>query len=273
MRLNTHVIVLFVCSGMAAMILTILLKSLETRPPDVELDLPRETTLPFITGALPTSSVIDVNIGTSYDPMVRREDRGLILVEPLFKICEHLATSATLAADPETVLFCMAISNTTTFATFLEFHKDGVASSLAALVSNDYQAVSRRNVLVMEGVLFFEMLLNNRPLLVVECLKLDMQGFELTLLRHMEPLLTDPRFEFRHIFAECMCPDRPLYEVDNGCDHIDTILTRAGYTVAPDHITHCNMKPKPPHEWSDVRAWKAPGTGSGGECTWEGKRV
>lgn len=223
---------------------------------------------------LPSATTIDVNIGTSYDPMVRRADRGLVLVEPLFKICEHLSTSAALAADPETLLFCMAISNVTTFAAFIEFHNDGVASSLAELKSAaNIKAISRRNVFVMDGVAFFLLLLNDRPHLTVECLKLDMQGFELTLLRHMEPLLTDARFTFNNIFAECMCPNRPLYKnVENGCDHIAALLTHAGYIVAPDHVTHCSMKPKPPHEWSDVRAWKARGTGEG-DCEWEGVRV
>ncbi len=266
MRLRaTHGISLLVCCSVMGVILFAWLR--QSSVCDVTTPPPS-----FITGSLPIASVLDVNIGTSYDPMQRRPGRGLVLVEPLFKICEHLSTSVTLASDPEVVLFCMAISNSTGFATFLEFHTNGVASSLAAIKSPAYKILSRRNVLVMDGRVFFEMLRNGRAQLHVACLKLDMQGFELTLLRHLEPLFADTEhFQFDNILAECMCPGRPLYEhVDNGCDEIDALLTRAGYTVAQDHVRHCNIKPRPPYEWSDVRAWKTP---QGEECVWDGKSL
>ncbi len=198
--------------------------------------------------------MLDVNIGTNYDPMKRRPGTGLVLVEPLFRICENIS----LTLDADTTLFCMALSNTTGFQTFYELSANGVSSSLAHVKPNSshgaYKTTSRRTTLVMDGIAFFLMLLDTRPLLTIECLKLDMQGFELTLLRHMAPLLTDARFDFRNVYAECTCPGRPIYEVENDCSDLDAIFTRAGFTVSREYKAYCARNPK--YEWTDVKAQK-----------------
>lgn len=221
--------------------------------------------------ALPEANIIDVNVGTWIDPMQRRPGRGLVLVEPLFRTCEQLAISTTLASDPEILLLCMALSNYTGFATFQEIFKGGVSSSLAPVMPGsshgNYKTISRRTVQVMDGISFFQMLRQGRPLLEVECIKLDMQGLELTLIRNLAPLLTDPHFVFYHFRIECSCPGRPIYQMDNDCTEIDSIFVLAGYTVSQDYVTYCASRPK--NEWTDLRAWKDIEI----DCTWEGTPV
>lgn len=219
---------------------------------------------------LPSATVLDINIGTNIDPLKRRENRGLVLVDPLFPVCELLSTK--LAKDPEIVFFCLALSNVTGFAAFMEYSKQGVSSSLVAVAPNsshgEFPLITRRTVLVMEGLSFFHMLLNGRERLVIECLKLDMQGFELTLLRNILPLLAHHKqFEFQNIFMECNCPGTAIYLVKNECHDMAVLLQLAGFTVRDTYLTYCAQK-KLVYEWTDLQAYKSPSTGFQ-HCAWD----
>ena len=196
---------------------------------------------------IPPNSEVDVNIGTNYSPFGPMDGRHRILVDPLFGVCDSNAklTSGVTA-------FCFAVSNFTGFATFNEYNRNqGVSSSLAEVSPGtshaNFPILSKRTVLVLEAaVLFKAILLKNTK---VYRLKLDLQGFELTVLRNIQSLLRDSNFVV-HIKAECFCPKGDgvqIYQVDNACDTIAEVLQDAGYET----MGGCSRG-----EWSDVIGYK-----------------
>ena len=196
---------------------------------------------------IPPNTEVDVNIGTNYSPFGPQDDRHRILVDPLFGVCDSNAklTSGVTA-------FCFAVSNYTGFATFNEYnHYGGQSSSLANVAPGTshekFPVLSKRTVLVLEAAVFFKaILLKNTK---IHRLKLDIQGFELTLLRNIQSLLRDSKFVV-HVKAECFCPNKnglQFYQVDNACEKTSTVLKDAGYEIQWD----CQGR-----GWSDVIAYK-----------------
>ena len=79
-----------------------------------------------------------------------------------------------------------------------------------------------------------------------------MQGFDYTVLRNLEPLLSESVARVHNIMAECFYPNKAgkqIYEIDNSCEKIKQYLESLGYT-ARDTRTN--------DEWGDVFAYKAP---------------
>jgi hypothetical protein len=76
-----------------------------------------------------------------------------------------------------------------------------------------------------------------------------MQGYELSTLKNLLPLLKEEKF-VTHILAECFKPSKDgvqIYQVDNDCNSISTLLQTAGYETK---VGRGNS------EWSDVAAYK-----------------
>ncbi len=195
---------------------------------------------------IPPNTEVDVNIGTNYSPFGPQDDRHRILVDPLFGVCDSNAklTSGVTA-------FCFAVSNFTGFATFNEYNTmGGVSSSLANVAPGtshgDFPILSKRTVLVLEATVLFKAILRKNT--KIQRLKLDLQGFELTVLRNIQSLLRDLNFVV-HVKAECFCPNKSglqIYQVENACGKIAEVLQEAGYETQ----WGCRG------EWSDVIAYK-----------------
>jgi hypothetical protein len=171
--------------------------------------------------------------------------RKLVLVDPLFEVCDKVSRRKGV------YFLCIAVSNFTGLSSFREFNNRGLSSSLANVAKGTsherFKVIRMRQVFVLEGlVLFGELLRTNR----IKRVKLDMQGFELSLLRNIRPLLKSHPFE--HIKAECFCPKngKQIYAVDNSCAKIDALLSGEGYVTEQERWkTECAEK-----EWSDVLA-------------------
>lgn len=204
----------------------------------------------------PSGRVLDVNIGTNLTPMQSRKDHHLVLVDPLPKVCNTL--SDFFATDPNVSFFCMALAIYTGFATFNHYNNNnsGVSSSLAKVSSNTsherFGSESRHsNVVVMDALLFFQSLISKN--VFVDALKLDLQGFELSVLRRIEPILSQMPAKINHIFAECFFPNegRQIYQTNNSCTAIAKLLQTHGYTTKVISSTK---------EYGDVEAFKSPAT-------------
>eukprot|EP00578_Thalassiosira_sp_NH16_P023566 CAMPEP_0181103446 /NCGR_PEP_ID=MMETSP1071-20121207/14870_1 /TAXON_ID=35127 /ORGANISM="Thalassiosira sp., Strain NH16" /LENGTH=593 /DNA_ID=CAMNT_0023186521 /DNA_START=111 /DNA_END=1892 /DNA_ORIENTATION=+ len=213
---------------------------------------------------IPKNTVVDMNIGTNYDPLITMEGRHRILVDPLFYVCD---SNAKLTTD--VTAFCFAVSNQTThFSTFLEYNDAGVSSSLSKVSSGTshagFQVKSKKTVLVLEANVLFSAIDNRNT--TIHRLKMDMQGWELSSLRNFFGLLKRPRF-VAHIMAECFCErnGKQIYDVDNSCEKIDQLLKEADYETKGG----CESG-----EWSDVIGYKK-GMGLeffNGSWAWEGRR-
>jgi hypothetical protein len=57
---------------------------------------------------IPSKTVLDMNIGTNYDPFGPQDDRYRILVDPLFGVCD---SNAKLTSNVTS--FCFAVSDYT----------------------------------------------------------------------------------------------------------------------------------------------------------------
>ncbi len=178
---------------------------------------------------IPPNEVIDMNIGTNYSPFDIQDDRYRILVDPLFGVCDSNAKLTSSVTS-----FCFAVSNFTGFATFNEYNMQGGASSSLARVQprtshGNFPILSKRTVLVLEADILFTAI--RRKNTQIHRLKLDMQGYELTVLRNIQNLLQDTELVV-HIMAECFIPDNAglqIYQVENSCDEISSVLQTAGY--------------------------------------------
>jgi len=169
-----------------------------------------------------------MNIGTNVDPMMSQDGRYRILVDPLFYICDMNAKIAT-----NTTAFCFAVANYTGFTTFYEYNRAGVSSSLSKVSAGTsherFQVKSKRTVLVLEARILFEAIRQKKS--SIYRLKMDMQGYELSTLKNLFPLLQERNF-VTHIFAECFKPNKDdvqIYQVDNSCESIASLLQTAGY--------------------------------------------
>ena len=180
---------------------------------------------------IPSNAVLDMNIGTNYSPFGPQDDRYRILVDPLFGVCD---SNAKLTSNVTS--FCLAVSNFTGFATFNEYNKQGGVSSSLALVQpgsshGNFPLLSKRTVLVLEADILFTAI--HRKNTQIHRLKLDLQGYELTVLRNSQTLLRDTELVV-HIMAECFYPNKDglqIYQVDNSCDEISAVLQTAGYVT------------------------------------------
>ena len=199
----------------------------------------------FQKDSLPTDSDVDINIGTNFSPMEEISGRKLVLVDPLFEVCDKISRLKGV------YFLCIAVSNFTGLSSFREYNNKGVSSSLATVTKGTsherLNVIRKRQVFVLEGlVLFRELLRTNR----IKRVKLDMQGFELSLLRNIRPLLKSHPFE--HVKAECFCPKhgKQIYAVDNSCAKIDSLLSDEGYVTTRERWEkECARS-----EWSDVLA-------------------
>jgi hypothetical protein len=151
----------------------------------------------------------------------------------------------------------MAVANYTGFATFNEYNPregTGRSSSLAHVqpgTSHErFEVLSKRTVLVMEAAVLLSAIASKNT--TVHRLKLDMQGFELTVLKNIASLLSgDDSNLVIHVMAECFYPDEnglQIYTIDNSCEKIAALLTDAGY-VTKDRGSSSK-------EYSDVVAYK-----------------
>ena len=195
---------------------------------------------------IPSNSVLDMNIGTNVDPMMSQDGRYRILVDPLFHICDMNAKITT-----NTTSFCFAVANYTGFTTFYEYNRAGDSSSLSKVSAGTsherFQVKSKRTVLVLEARILFEAIRQKKS--SIYRLKMDMQGYELSTLKNLFPLLQERNF-VSNIFAECFNPNKDgvqIYQVDNDCGSIASLLETAGYET---EVGSGNA------EYSDVKAYK-----------------
>lgn len=161
----------------------------------------------------------------------------------------------------------MAVANYTGFATFNEYNPregTGRSSSLAHVqpgTSHErFEVLSKRTVLVMEAAVLLLAIASKNT--TVHRLKLDMQGFELTVLKNIAPLLSGDSNLVVHVMAECFYPDEnglQIYTIDNSCEKIADLLTDAGY-VTKDRGSSSK-------DYSDVVAYKK-GMASDFESKW-----
>jgi hypothetical protein len=161
----------------------------------------------------------------------------------------------------------MAVADYTGFATFNEYNPNkgiGVSSSLAHVQLGSshgkFQVLSKRTVLVMEAAVLLSAI--QRKSTKIHMLKLDMQGFELTVLKNILPLLRDSDL-VAHIMAECFYPNEKglqIYTIDNSCEKIASLLQDAGYVTKDDGSDG-------QAEYSDVIAYKK-GSANDFELVW-----
>lgn len=196
---------------------------------------------------IPANSVVDVNIGTYLDPLISREGRHRILVDPLFYVCDSNAKLTN-----KVTAFCFAVSDYTRFSTFYEYDSQGSSSSLSQVTAGTthgrFSVKHKRTVLVLEASVLFSAIYNRNT--TIQRLKMDMQGHELASISNFQGLLKKKNF-ISHIMAECFCPKggKQIYQVDNSCEKIAKVLQEADYETKQGGCAGIA-------EWSDVVAYK-----------------
>ncbi len=167
-------------------------------------------------------------------------------MDPLFGVCD---SNAKLTSNVTS--FCFAVSNYSGFATFNEYNGNGVSSALAHVQGGTSHGgldiVSKRTVLVLEAHILFTAIHSKST--QIFRLKLDLQGYELTVLWDIQIMLRDTELVV-HVMAECFNPNEAglqIYEVDNSCKKISTLLKDVGYVTKI--LGACA-------EWGDVIAYK-----------------
>jgi hypothetical protein len=171
--------------------------------------------------------------------MEKTVGRELILIDPLFEVCDKISRINGI------YFLCIAVSNYSGFASFKEYNTDGLSSSLVVVSKGtshgNFKVVRERQIFVLEGRILFEELVKTNKIIKV---KLDMQGFDLSLLINLGNLLK----KIKYIQAECFCIN--IYNVDNSCRKMDELLTYHGFNVNTKHWREeCGKL-----EWSDVFA-------------------
>ena len=81
----------------------------------------------FQSDVLPINLNVDINIGTNLSPMEKTVGRDLILIDPLFEVCDKISRINGI------YFLCIAVSNYSGFASFKEYNTDGLSSSLATV--------------------------------------------------------------------------------------------------------------------------------------------
>jgi len=211
--------------------------------------------VPILKFDRPKHSMLDVNIGTNLSPMKALGDNFLLLVDPLMDVCNAL--SVAFQKNPNVHFLCLAVANYTGVSTFKRYNSVGVSSSLVSVSEHTSHAGLRdqatmQTVMVVEALPLLRGLLNNN--IAIQRLKLDMQGFDYTVLRNLEPLLSESPARIHNIMAECFYPNKAgnqIYEIDNSCEKIKQYLESLGYTTRDTPAIV---------EWGDVFAYKAPAT-------------
>ena len=146
----------------------------------------------------------------------------------------------------------MAVADYTGFATFNEYNARGGMSSSLACVQNGtshekMEVLRKRTVLVLEAAVLLTAI--QRKNTQIKRLKLDMQGFELMVLKNILPLLHDSDLVV-HILADCFYPNKDtlqIYAIDNSCEKIIALLQGAGYATKDTPSTK---------EYGDITAYK-----------------
>ena len=118
--------------------------------------------------------------------------------------------------------------------------------------------MSKQTVLVLEAHILFTAI-HSKSTQIVR-LKLDLQGYELTVLWNIQTMLRDTELVV-HVMAECFNPNEArlqIYEVDNSCEKISTLLKDVGYVTK---IVGASA------EWGDVIAFKV-GVATDFELQW-----
>ena len=205
----------------------------------------------------PKGRIVDINIGCNFSPMPAKEGNFLLLVDPLPDVCSSL--SQQFKTNTDVALLCCAISNYTGSATFLRYNTKGQSSSLSPTIAgtkHHFPIDSKDSVIVLEGAEVLGDLIRKQN--QIERLKTDMQGFDLTALKNLRPLL-QIQGQVIHIMSECMF--EPYYEgVNNSCHEMVDYLRSLGYTAKVRSRKHATA--------GNVLAYKTPAVGFLGRHMW-----
>ena len=196
----------------------------------------------------PKGRIVDINIGCNFSPMPAKEGNFLLLVDPLPDVCSSL--SQQFKTNTDVALLCCAISNYTGSATFLRYNTDGQSSSLSPTKAGSkhrFPLDSKDTVIVLEGAAVLGDLIRKQN--QIERLKTDMQGFDLTTLKNLRPLL-QIKGQIIHIKSECFFQEQ-YQGVNNSCDEMLDYLRSLGYTAKVVSL-------KKHKRWGDVYAYKTP---------------
>jgi len=212
----------------------------------------------------PQGRTVDINIGTHFLPMPKTPGNFLILVDPLPNVCAHV--SRQVATDVDVAMLCCAVSNFSGSTTFKVLNDAGGSSSLVETTVGTsherFKPTQIFTVIVLEAYALLGGLVakQNR----IEKLKTDMQGFDLTALQNLRPILLDKE-QVLQIKSECFFKNsagKQIYHIDNECQKMLDYLTDLGYTA--------KIKPAGP-DGGDVWAYKPPATDFGDPKFFEAK--
>jgi len=203
----------------------------------------------------PKGRIVDINIGCNFNPMPAKEGNFLLLVDPLPDVCSSL--SQKFKTNTDVAVLCCAISNYTGSATFLRYNTNGQSSSLSSTMEGKtfkFPLDSKDTVIVLEGAEVLGDLIRKQN--QIERLKTDMQGYDLTTLKNLRPLL-QTEGQIIHIKSECFFDTdagRQQYQgVDNSCHEMLDYLRSLGYTAKLGQDSFQEHK-----IWGDVYAYKTP---------------
>ena len=198
----------------------------------------------------PKGRIVDINIGCNFSPMPAKDGNFLLLVDPLPDVCSSL--SQQFKTNTDVAVLCCAISNYTGSATFLRYNTKGQSSSLSSPITGskgDFPLDSKDTVIVLEGAEVLGDLIRKQN--QIERLKTDMQGFDLTTLKNLRPLL-QIQGQIIHIKSEC--DFEQLYQgAHNSCHEMLDYLRSLGYTAKVVQDSFQEHK-----SWGDVYAYKTP---------------
>ena len=206
----------------------------------------------------PKGRIVDINIGCNFSPMPAKKGNFLLLVDPLADVCSSL--SKKFKTNTDVAVLCCAISNYTGSATFLRYNTNGLSSSLSSAgKTSDFPLDGKDTVTVLEGAEVLGDLIRKQN--QIERLKTDMQGYDLTTLKNLRPLL-QIEGQIIHIKSECFFDTdegRQQYQgVDNSCDEMLDYLRSLGYTAKVAQESHHKIHKFKHKAWGDVYAYKTP---------------
>jgi len=221
--------------------------------PSVGQAMLQKHAMPRVTHAFdmdqPKGRIVDINIGCNFSPMPAKEGNFLLLVDPLPDVCSSL--SQQFKTNTDVAVLCCAISNYTGSATFLRYNTNGQSSSLSSTINGtfDFPVDSKDTVIVLEGAEVLGDLIRKQN--QIERLKTDMQGYDLTTLKNLRPLL-QTEGQIIHIKSECFFSEQ-YQGVDNSCHEMVDYLRSLGYTAKVTQDSFQEHK-----TWGDVYAYKTP---------------